>query len=117
MKLKQNTATRIIELELHKWLHGVEKVGLLNLLWVPHFHCAPITIFVIRQLLYLVHDGCLWLEEPIPITKNLIHGISWLPCKGEDPVEISEGKGSDLAIAEAMKKNYKLENKKRGAPL
>ena len=61
-----------------------------------------------------MHDGCLWLEDPIPIVTELIHHVSWLPYKGEDPAAISEGKGSDLAIAEAMKKKYKLENKKRG---
>jgi len=81
---------------------------------VSHFHRAPITIFFIRQLLCLVHDGCSWLEEPIPITKDLIHHISRLPYKGEDPAAISEGKGSDLAIAEVMKKKYKLKKKKRG---
>lgn len=79
-----------------------------------HFHHALITIFVIRNLLSLVHDGCLWLEEPIPITTELIHHISWLPYKGEDPAAILEGKGSDLAIMDAMKKKYKLEKKKRG---
>ena len=72
------------------------------------------TIYVIRQLLCLVHDGCLWLEEPIPITDHLIHRITWLPCKGEDPANISEVKSDDLAIAEAMKKKFKLEKKKRG---
>ena len=92
----------------------MEKAGLLNLLRVSHFHHAPITIFIIRQLLFLVHDGCFWLEEPIPITVDLIHHISWLPCKGEDPADISEGKSSDLAIAEAMKKKCKLKKKKRG---
>ena len=56
----------------------------------------------------------MWLEEPIPITKHLIHRITQLPCKGEDPVDISEGKRSDLAITKAMKKKYKLEKKKRG---
>ena len=79
-----------------------------------HYHCAPEIIFVIRQLLYLVHDGFLWLEEPIPITDHLIHRITLLPCKGEDPTDISEGKRNDLAIAEAMKKKFKLEKKKRG---
>ena len=78
-----------------------------------HFHRAPITIIVIRQLLCLVHDGCLWLEEPIPITTDLIHRVSQLPCKGEDPADISKGKASDLAISEAMKKKYKMEKKKR----
>ena len=48
MKPKQNTAGGVTELELRKWLCGVEKAGLLNLLWVSHFHHTPITIFVIR---------------------------------------------------------------------
>ena len=47
MKNKWNTVVGVIELEPRKWLHRVEKVGLLNLLWVPHLHCAPITIFFI----------------------------------------------------------------------
>ena len=46
--MKQNTAGVVTTLELRKCLRGVEKAGLLNLLWVPHFHRTPITIFVIR---------------------------------------------------------------------
>lgn len=61
-----------------------------------------------------MYDGCLWLEEPIPIIANLIHRISQLPCKGEDPIDISKGKGSDLAIAEGMKKKYKLQKRNSG---
>ena len=61
-----------------------------------------------------MHDGCLWLEEPIPITDHLIHRITRPPCTREDPANISEGKSDDLAIAEAMKKKFKLEKKKRG---
>lgn len=38
----------MIELELYKCLKGVEKVGLLKLLWVPHYHRALVIIFVIR---------------------------------------------------------------------
>lgn len=30
-----------------KWLLGVEKAGLLNLRWIPHYHRVAITIFVI----------------------------------------------------------------------
>ena len=86
---------------------------LLHLIWIPHFHRTLITIFVIRYLLFLVHDGYLWLEEPIPITVHLIHMISWLPCEGRDPAKIAR-KSGDLALAEAMKKKYKLEKKQRG---
>lgn len=104
MKPQQNTMAGVTKLEPRKWLRRVEKARLLNLLCVSHFHRTPITIFIIRQLLFLVHDGFLWLEEPIPITVDWIHRISQLPCKGEDPADISEGKRSDLAIVEAMKK-------------
>lgn len=115
--MKQNNMEVVTMLELWNWLHGVEKVGVLNLLWVTHFHRAPITIFFIKKLLFMVHDGYLWLEEPIPITENLIHHISWLPYKGKDLAIISEGKGSDLAFTEAMKTTYKLEKKNRGCAI
>jgi len=59
-----------------------------------------------------VHDECLWLEEPIPIIDHLIHRITQLPYLGEDLANISEGKGGELALAEAMKKKFKLEKKK-----
>jgi len=44
---------------------------------------------------------------------DLILIISQLPCKGKDPAMIA-GKSDDLVLAEAMKKKYKLEKKKRG---
>lgn len=61
-----------------------------------------------------MHDGYLWLEEPIPTTKNLIHHISWLASKGKDCTTIAKEKGSDLALKKAMKAKYKLKKKKRG---
>lgn len=69
-------------LELVQWIRRVEKSGLLNLLWVPHYHCSNINTTFIRQLLTLVHDGCLWLGVPIPITDMLIHRIMLLPHEG-----------------------------------
>lgn len=93
-------------IEPQKWLHRVEKAGLLNLLRVSDFHCTLIAIFIIRKLLCLVRDGYLWIEEPIPIMEDLIHSISKLPYKGKDPSTISEGKGSDLALTETMKTKY-----------
>lgn len=111
--MKDNMEGPVITLKPWKLLCGVEKARLLHLLWIPHFHRMPITIFIIRHLLCLLHDGYLWLQEPIPITMDLIHRISQLPCKGKDPMMIA-GKSDDLALAEAIKKKYKLEKKKRG---
>lgn len=48
MRPRKNTTAGVRELEPHKWLRGVEKAGLLNLLWVSHYHRAPVTMFVIR---------------------------------------------------------------------
>lgn len=48
MRLKKNTIAGAIELEPHKCLHKLKKAGLLDLLWVPHYHHALVTIFVIR---------------------------------------------------------------------
>jgi len=101
------------KLRQQKWLQSVEKLGLLHLRWIPHYHRVPITIFVIRKLLCLVHDRYLWLEGSIPITNKLIHWISWLSIKGSNPADIAE-KSSDLGLAEDMKAKYKLEKKKWG---
>lgn len=48
MRRRIDTTAEMIKIELRTWLNSVEKVGLLNLLWVPHYHRAPVTIFVIR---------------------------------------------------------------------
>lgn len=57
--VKQNIERVVTTLELWKWLCGVEKAGSFHLLWVLHVHCTPITIFIIKQLLCLMHDGYL----------------------------------------------------------
>jgi len=82
MKPEKNTMARVIDLEPHKWLREVEEAGLLNLLWVAHYHRTPITIVFIMQLLCMVH---------------------------EDSMDISKCKSNDLAIAKAMKAKFKLE--------
>lgn len=53
-------------------------------------------------------------EGAHPLHVDLIHHVSRLPYKGKDPVTISDGKGSDFALAKAMKMKYKVEKKKRG---
>lgn len=68
-----DTTTGMTTLEPRRWLRGADKAGLFNLLWVPHCNRTLITVLVIKQILCLVHDGCLWLEETIPITDKLIH--------------------------------------------
>jgi len=54
-----------------------------------------------------VHDGCLWLEEPIPITDRLIHRIMWLPYTGENLAMMCDGKCVEQVLMEAMKEKFK----------
>ena len=61
-----------------------------------------------------MHDGCLWLEEPITITDRLIRRITRLPYTGENAAMIFGGKGGEQALAEAMKENFKLVKKPCG---
>jgi len=82
-------------MELWRWLKGVEKEGFLNLLWVPHYNHTPVTNLVIKQLLWFIHDGCLWVEETIHIIDMLIHQIMHLPYTGENPAMIFGGKGGE----------------------
>lgn len=40
--------TGMTVLEAQKWLRGMDKAKLLNLIWVPHYNSAPITMVVIK---------------------------------------------------------------------
>ncbi len=111
MYQKKDASNGVIKLEPCKWLRGVEKLGLLNLLWMSHYHHAPMTIFFIRQLLCLVHDGYLWLEDPIPITIDLIHHISRLPYKGKDLARIVNSPTLTEKIIERCEVHFALGHK------
>jgi len=96
-----------------EWIRGVNQSGLLNLLWVSHYHRSNINIVYIKQLLTLVHDGCLCLSMPIPITDMLIHRIMLLPYSGLNPAKEFGRKTSEHDLVEKMKKNFDLVKKSR----
>ena len=104
----------VTTLELSKWIRGVDKARLLNLLWVPHYHRAPINLIIIKQLLCLVHDGCLWLGESVPITDMLIHRITLLPHSGLNLAKEFCGKTGEHDLVERMKDKFKLVKNLRG---
>lgn len=81
------------------------------MLCVPYFHKSIINIVFVRQLLVLVHDGCLWLGEPIPIIDILIHRITEFPCKGVDPTKEFGGESGEKELADKMKLEFGLVKK------
>lgn len=103
----------VIVLEPRQWINGVDKARLLNLFWVPHYNHAPITLIVIKQWLFLVHDGCLWLEDPIPITNMLIHRITLLLHLGLNPAMAFGRKMGENNLTKRMKNKFKLAKKPR----
>lgn len=101
-------------LELVEWIRRVNKLGLLNLLWVPHYHRPNINLIIIKQLFFLVHDGCLWLNVSIPITNMLIHMITLLPHSRLNSTKVFGGKTSECDLTEKMKDKFKLVKKPCG---
>lgn len=98
----------VIVLELVEWIHEVNQSGLLNLLWVPHYHHSNINIICIKKLLTMVHNECLWLSMPIPIMDIVIPRITLLPHSGFTPAKEFGGKTSECNLAEKMKKKFDL---------
>lgn len=96
----------VTKLEPVKWVCGVQLAGLLHMLFIPHFHHSNINKACVHQLLTLVHDGCLWLGEPITITNMLIHRITKIPYKGADPAKEFVGKSLEKQLADRTKTEY-----------
>ena len=66
--------------EVKRWAAGLEQVGLLRMLNVPHFGHSPYVTGVVKQLLVLVHDEHLFIgSERIHINGELIEKITGLP--------------------------------------
>jgi len=103
----------VTTLEPRKWVKGVDKAGLLNMLWVPHYNHMPITMIVINRILWLVHDGFLWLEETILITNMMIPRIIRLLHVGENLAMEFGINTSEHDLAKEMKDKFKLTKKPR----
>ena len=68
-----------------QWANGVTNVGLMDLLFKPHFsHSSQVNTYM-KQLLVCFHRGCLWLDQPYPIDVELISSIIGFLKKGKDP--------------------------------
>lgn len=102
---KENGVAR---LEPMKWVRVVKKAGLLHMFCTPHFHMSIMNTLCVRQLLMLVHDGCLWPREPIPIIDMLIHRITNPIYKGADLAKEFGGKSGERELVDKMKVEFGL---------
>ena len=69
-----------------EWERGLERSGLLLLLYMPHFgHITEVNTFV-RQLLVSFHGIFLCLDEVYSMHVELIAVIKGLPLSGIEPM-------------------------------
>jgi hypothetical protein len=101
-------------LEIAQWILGLYNTGIMNLLDVPHFGRGKHINAYIKQLLACVHGGILWMDRSVPITVDLITGITGLPTDGEKPEQYLEDKTRAKAISDEIKAKYGIERGNRG---
>ena len=80
---------------------------------MPHFGHYNVTYRLTRKLLALIRDGCLWIEDRIPIDAALMHQITSLPMSGPNPLE-HMGKKYEGETAEFVRQNYHVDNNTLG---
>jgi hypothetical protein len=98
----------------HKWAIGLDRIGILGLLKIPHFGRGQYAMACIKKLLEVMHGGDVWLDKPIPIIVELIAQITGLPIRGMDPALILDNKSKEKMLAEEMKKKYGTDRGTRG---
>jgi hypothetical protein len=72
---KSIPGTRAIVLETQVWETRLEKLGILNLMEIPHFRHSLEINACVKLLLSCIHGGTLWLDPPVSIdTALIVHG-------------------------------------------
>jgi hypothetical protein len=60
----------------HQWATGLDRIGILGLLKIPHFDRGQHAMACVKKILAVTHGGDVWLDKPIPITVELIAQIT-----------------------------------------
>jgi hypothetical protein len=100
-----NAVGELIDQSL-QWAIGLEKMGILGLLDLPHFGRGKYANGCVKQLLAVTHGGDIWLDNLVSIDVELIAHITGLSSRGMDPTQFLDDKTKEKALAEEMKKKY-----------
>ena len=90
-------------------VQNLERLGLLNLLRLPHFGRGAEVNAVVRILLSCVHGGYLWLGNKVDLNIDLIHRITGLSKMGKHPDIQTTGKTKDSKLPQALVNKYQLQ--------
>ena len=95
-------------LALQEWIKKLAPLGLLNLLRIPNFGQSPELNAVVKVLLSYVHNGYLWLDQPIDLNVDVIHRMTGLSKVGADPSTHFVGKNLDMKQAAKLTEEFNL---------
>jgi hypothetical protein len=56
----------------HQWAFGLDIIGILGLLKLPHFGRGQYAKTCVKKLLEVMHGGDIWMDKLVPITVELI---------------------------------------------
>jgi hypothetical protein len=101
-------------IEPTQWILGLYNTGIMNLLDAPHFGRGNPVNSCIKKLLARIHGRILWMDRSVPITVDLIAGITGLPTDGEKLEKYLEEKTRAKAISDEIKAKYGTERGNRG---
>jgi hypothetical protein len=62
-----------------QWETGLEKIGILGLVDLPHFGHGKYETSCVKQLLAVTHGGDIWLDKLVSIDVDLIANITGFP--------------------------------------
>ena len=92
---KIDPITKAEVLAPQSWIEKLTPSGLLNLLLIPHFGRSSERNAIVKVILSCVHDGYLWLDQPIDLNVDVIHRIIGLNKVGTNPSTHFLGKNLD----------------------
>jgi hypothetical protein len=82
-----------------RWATGLEKMGILGLLDLPHFGRGQYANSCIKQLMAVTHGRDIWLDKVLLIDVEIIVNITGLPSRGMDPAQFLDDKTKEKALA------------------
>ena len=101
-------------LDLMEWEKGLEKVGLMSLVYILHFGHSMEVNECVKKLLVSFHSVFLWLNLKVSIDVELIAAITGLPLPDLDPTPFLTRKEKDIALMNKLKEKYDLNRDTRG---
>ena len=94
--------------------YGLDKSGIISLLYVPHFGRTTKVNTCVKQLLVCFHEICMWLYTLIYVDVNLIHFTAGLPKERFNPVPFFVGNEQDKIVVARMKEKYNITRNNQG---